>query len=199
MSPERIKSIRNHMIIASLLLLIVGVAFIVWPDEAARVMARAIAIAIIGFSVFELVLFFFGKRKGFVDVSAIVTGVLLMALGVYLLVKPESLLNLFNIIFGIVILIIGVDHVFQSIFIIRHIRSLWWISLLVGILAIAMGILTLVNPFSAIRTAMIIIGITMIVEAIGGFWNLPALKARPSAAPIDVTPSNNIGDEDINA
>lgn len=185
------------MIIASILLLLLGVAFIAWPDEAARVMARAIAISIVGFSVFELILFFLGKHKGFVDVSAIVTGVLLMALGVYLLVKPESLLNLFNIIFGVVILIIGVDHVFQAIFIIRHIRSLWWISLLVGILAIAMGVLTLVNPFSAIRTAMIIIGITMIVEAVGGLWNLPALKAKPDAVLKDATPGS--ADEDINA
>ncbi len=197
MSPERIKSIRNHMIIASLLLLLIGVAFIVWPDEAARVMARAIAIVIIGFSVFELVLFFLGKSKGHVDVPAIVTGVLLMALGVYLLVKPDSLLNFFNIIFGVVILIIGVDHVFQSIFIIRHIRSLWWISFLVGLLAIGMGVLTLVNPFSAIRTAMVIIGITMVVEALGGLWNLPALKAKPGTETSESKPAG--GDEEINA
>ena len=43
---------------------------------------------------------------------------------------------------------------------------------------------------------MILVGITMVVEAIGGFWNLPALKARPevlSAKPV------NSADDDLNA
>ncbi|MCR5049312.1 MAG: DUF308 domain-containing protein [Saccharofermentans sp.] len=193
MSPERIKSVRNHMIIASILLLLIGVAFIVWPDEAARILARATAIAIIGVGVFEMILFFIGKHKGIVDIPAIISGVLLIALGVYLLIQPDTMLNFFNIIFGIIILIIGLDHLFQAIFIIRHVRSLWWITLIVGVAAIGLGVLILVNPFSAVRTAMILVGITMVVEAIGGFWNLPALKAKPAAL------KEAVKDEDINA
>ena len=179
MSPERIKSVRNHMIIASILLLLIGVAFIVWPDEAARILARATAIAIIGVGVFEMILFFIGKHKGIVDIPAIISGVLLIALGVYLLIQPDTMLNFFNIIFGIIILIIGLDHLFQAIFIIRHVRSLWWITLIVGVAAIGLGVLILVNPFSAVRTAMIIVGITMVIEAIGGFWNCRHLRQSP--------------------
>ena len=197
MSPERIKVVRNHMIIASILLLLIGVAFIVWPDEAARILARATAIAIIGVGVFEMILFFIGKHKGIVDIPAIISGVLLIALGVYLLIQPDTMLNFFNIIFGIIILIIGLDHLFQAIFIIRHVRSLWWITLIVGVAAIGLGVLILVNPFSAVRTAMIIVGITMVIEAIGGFWNLPALKAKPGSLTKDVTPAS--ADEDLNA
>ena len=197
MSPERIKSVRNHMIIASILLLLIGVAFIVWPDEAARILARATAIAIIGVGVFEMILFFIGKHKGIVDIPAIISGVLLIALGVYLLIQPDTMLNFFNIIFGIIILIIGLDHLFQAIFIIRHVRSLWWITLIVGVAAIGLGVLILVNPFSAVRTAMIIVGITMVIEAIGGFWNLPALKAKPGSDIKDATPAS--ADEELNA
>lgn len=201
MSPERIKTVRNHMIIASILLLLIGVAFIAWPDEAARILARATALIIIGVSVFELILFFIGKHKGIVDVPAIISGVLLSALGIYLLIQPDTMLNFFNIIFGIIILIIGLDHLFQAIFIIRHVRSLWWVSLIVGVAAIGLGVLILVNPFSAVRTAMVIVGITMVVEALGGFWNLPALKAKPSVVSKDASSVGSTGsaDEDINA
>lgn len=198
MSPERIKSIRTHMLLASILLLLLGICFIVWPDEAARILARATAAVIICVGVFEMILFFIGKRKGIIDIPAAIAGVLLVALGIYLLIRPDTMLNFFNIIFGIIILIIGLDHLFQAIFIIRHIRSLWWISLIVGVAAVGLGVLILVNPFSAIRTAMIIVGITMVIEAIGGFWNLPALKAKPGAAVKDVSPVSS-ADEDINA
>ena len=198
MSPERIKSIRKHMLLASILLLVLGICFIVWPDEAARILARATAIVIIAVGVFELILFFIGKKKGVVDIPAIISGVLLGALGIYLLIQPDTMLKFFNIIFGIIIIIIGLDHIFQAIFIIRHIRSLWWISLIVGLVALGLGVLTLLNPFSAIRTAMIIVGITMVVEAIGGLWNLPALKPRPGLETV-VDNAKTEGDSDINA
>ena len=196
MSPERIKSVRNHMIISSIILLILGVLFIVWPDQAAIFLTRATAIVILGVAAFELVLFFLGKRKGFTDVPAIIIGVILTALGIFLLVRPDSLLSFFNIIFGIIILIMGLDHLFQAVFIIRHVRTLWWVSLLVGVAAVVLGIVILVNPFSAVRTAMILVGITMVVEAIGGFWNLPALKASPEV--ISAKPVNS-ADDDLNA
>ena len=198
MSPERIKSIRKHMLLASILLLVLGICFIVWPDEAARILARATAIVIIAVGLFELILFFIGKKKGIVDIPAIISGVLLGALGIYLLIQPDTMLKFFNIIFGIIIIIIGLDHIFQAIFIIRHIRSLWWISLIVGLVALGLGVLTLLNPFSAIRTAMIIVGITMVVEAIVGLWKLPALKPRPGLETV-VDNAKTEGDSDINA
>lgn len=197
MSPERIKSIRNNMIIASIFLLVLGVAFIVWPGEAARVLARVVAVAISVIGAFEFIIFIIGKNRGFIDISAAVTGVLLLALGVFLIVKPDTLLNFFNIIFGIIVLIIGLDHIFQAIFIIRHIRGLWWISLLVGIAAALMGVIIIINPFSAVNTAMILIGITMVIEGIGGFWNLPALKSKASIE-VDAK-SVNTPDDDLNA
>lgn len=197
MSPERIKSIRNNMIIASIFLLVLGVAFIVWPGEAARVLARVVAVAISVIGAFEFIIFIIGKNRGFIDISAAVTGVLLLALGVFLIVKPDTLLNFFNIIFGIIVLIIGLDHMFQAIFIIRHIRGLWWISLLVGIAAALMGVIIIINPFSAVNTAMILIGITMVIEGIGGFWNLPALKSKASME-VDARPVNT-PDDDLNA
>ena len=199
MSPERIKTIRTHMLLTSVLLLLLGISFIVWPDKAAEFLTRITAIIIIAVGAFELFVFFMGRRREVLDLPAIISGLLLAALGIFLLIKPDTMLNFFNIIFGIVILIIGLDHLFQAIFIIRHIRSLWWITLIVGFVAIGLGILVLINPFSAIRTAMVLVGITMVVEAIGGLWNLPALKARPEAISAAENAKPVGQDEDINA
>ena len=190
MSPERIKTVRKHMIISSILLLIMGIAFIVWPEKSAVLMARLVSVLIIAVGVFELVLFIIGKRKGVVDVPAIITGTILTGLGIFLLIRSDAVLELFNIIFGIVILVIGIDHILQAVFIIRHVRTLWWISLIVGVAALGLGALIIVNPFSAVRTGMVLMGITMVLEALGGIWNLPALKPKPGELDSikDVTP-----------
>ena len=198
MSPERIKSVRTHMIISSIILLLMGLTFIIWPEGAAILITRITAIAILCVAVFEIVLFIMGKRKGFTDVLSLSIGVILTAVGLFLLIRPDSLLNFFNIIFGIIILLIGLDHLFQAVFIIRHVRTLWWITLVVGVAASVIGIIILINPGFATRTAMILVGITMIVEALGGFWNLPALKVKPAAV-IDKSKIVNPRDDDMNA
>ena len=73
-----------------------------------------------------------------------------------------------------------------------------WISLISSNISSLAGTI-LVNPFSAVRTAMVIVGITMVVEALGGFWNLPALKARPEAISAAENAKPVGQDEDINA
>ena len=45
---------------------------------------------------------------------------------------------------------------------------------------------------------MILIGLTMVIEAIGGFWNLPALKPKKGIEVIDAKPVDS-ADDDMNA
>jgi len=178
MSSDTIKSFRNGTIISSLVIILVGVSFIVWPKESAELLARVLAVAVLVAGITEMVLFFLGKRGGFTDVVALVTGVILLFVSIFLFMRPDLLINFFNIVFGIVIIVIGAQHVGQALFIVRYARELWWVSLLIGIAAILMGILIIINPFSATNAAMILIGITLIIEGAAGLYSAPALKAR---------------------
>ncbi|MCQ2516379.1 MAG: DUF308 domain-containing protein [Saccharofermentans sp.] len=178
MSSDSIKSWRNGTIISSLLILLLGISFIVWPKESAELLARILALVVLGAGLVELVLFFWGKRGGFTDVIALASSAVLLCISIFLLLRPDMLINFFNVVFGIVIIIIGIQHVGQSLFIVRYARELWWISFLIGIAAVAMGILVLINPFSATNAAMMLIGVTMIIEGVAGLYSVPALKAR---------------------
>lgn len=178
MSFINVKSFRNGTIISSIIILILGISFIMWPKESAELLARVLALVVLSAGVVELVLFLWGKRGGFTDVIALTSSVVLLCISVFLLLRPDMLLNFFNVVFGIVILIIGVQHVGQSLFIVRYSRGLWWVSFLIGIAAVAMGILVIINPFSATNAAMTIIGVTMIIEGAAGLYSAPALRAR---------------------
>lgn len=178
MSSDTIKSFRNGTIVSSLVILLLGISFIVWPKESAELLARVLAVVILCAGVVELALFIWGKRGGFTDVVALMSSVILLSVSIFLLVRPDMIINFFNIVFGIVIVVIGFQHVGQSLFIVRYARELWWISFLIGIAAVVMGILILINPFSATNAAMVLIGVTLIVEGVAGLYSAPALKAR---------------------
>lgn len=178
MGSGTIKSWRNGTIISSLIILILGISFIIWPKESAELLARILALVVLGGGIIELALFFWGKRSGFTDVIALTSSVVLLCISIFLLLRPDLILNFFNVAFGIVIIIIGIQHVGQSLFIVRYARELWWISFLIGIAAVIMGILILINPFSATNAAMMLIGITLIIEGVAGLYSAPALRAR---------------------
>lgn len=175
---DTIKSFRNGTIISSILIIVLGICFIAWPKESAEFWARILALAVLGAGLVELVLFIFGKRGGFTDVVALVSSAILLCISVFLLIRPDMLINFFNVVFGIVIIIIGLQHVGQSLFIIRYARELWWISFLIGIAATITGILIVINPFSATNAAMVLIGVTLIIEGAAGLYSAPALRAR---------------------
>ena len=108
--------------------------------------------------------------------------VLKILMGVMFIIKPEFLINVLNIVFGIVIILVGVANTHQALFILRKVRRKWWISLLVALLAIALGVFIIINPFSFTNGLMIWIGIGLIIEAVTGFINLPGLRRKKKEA-----------------
>ncbi len=178
MDENSIRSIRNNMIITNIVILLLGVAFIAWPKESAEMLVMAIGIVLIALAIFEVVVFLFIKKRGFADVVSLIAGIVAALAGIWLLISPSWLVGFFGIIFGAIIIAVGLAHIHQAIFIIRHHRQIWWVSLLVAVLAIALGVFIIINPFDFANGIMIWVGIGMVIEAVSGFFNLPALKHR---------------------
>ncbi|MBO4636210.1 MAG: DUF308 domain-containing protein [Clostridiales bacterium] len=182
MTTESIRSIRRYMLIVNIVILLLGVAFIAWPKESSELLARITGVSLLLFSVFGLIVFLFAQSKGITDVLSLIGSVIVGVMGVMFIIKPEFLINVLNIVFGIVIILVGVANTHQALFILRKVRRKWWISLLVALLAIALGVFIIINPFSFTNGLMIWIGIGLIIEAVTGFINLPGLRRKKKEA-----------------
>ena len=91
--------------------------------------------------------------------------------GIIFIVNPLPIITFLNFIFGIIILIYAVVIIVASVGTLRPAGSkYWWFSLLFGIIALGMGIfVALFN--GATKTLTIIIGITLVIGAVGGIAN----------------------------
>ena len=87
------------------------------------------------------------------------------------IINPLPIITIFNFVFGIIIGIYAVIIIVVSVGTLRPAGAkYWWFSLLFGIAALGMGIF--VTCFNgATKTLTIIIGITLVVGAIGGIAN----------------------------
>ena len=178
MNSDTVKSIRSNMLLTNIILLVVGLSFVIWPDKASDMFVRVLGGILIACAVFEIGKFLIEKKKGMGDIVTIIGGIIVGAVGVFFMIDPAWLVGMMGLVFGIIVILIGLLHLHQSLFIIKAVRPMWWISLIISFCVIILGILICTNPFGLVNGIFVFIGITLIIEAVAGFYNLPALKAK---------------------
>lgn len=163
-------------ILLDIVMLFLGLIFFIGTlagkgDEIASGFVRVVGGVLILVGIFELINFLRIKEKTIFDWIVFIIGCAIAITGIVFIINPLPIITIFNFVFGIIIGIYAVIIIVVSIGTLRPAGAkYWWFSLLFGIAALGMGIF--VTCFNgATKTLTIIIGITLVVGAIGGIAN----------------------------
>ena len=105
----------------------------------------------------------------------VIRGVMAIALGVFAVVWPQETIAALVLVFGAIALIDGTFAVFTSIAG-HRLTPYWWVLLLQGLLGMAVGIFTLVNP--AITAVALLIYIAVWAIGMGVLQVTAAVRLR---------------------
>ena len=163
-------------ILLDIVMLFLGLIFFIGTlagkgDEIASGFVRVIGGVLILVGIFELINFLRIKEKTIFDWIVFIIGSAIAITGIVFIINPLPIITIFNFVFGIIIGIYAIIIIVVSVGTLRPAGAkYWWFSLLFGIAALGMGIF--VTCFNgATKTLTIIIGITLVVGAIGGIAN----------------------------
>ena len=163
-------------ILLDIVMLFLGLIFFIGTlagkgDEIASGFVRVVGGVLILVGIFELINFLRIKEKTIFDWIVFIIGSAIAITGIVFIINPLPIITIFNFVFGIIIGIYAVIIIVVSVGTLRPAGAkYWWFSLLFGIAALGMGIF--VTCFNgATKTLTIIIGITLVVGAIGGIAN----------------------------
>jgi len=163
-------------ILLDIVMLFLGLIFFIGTlagkgDEIASGFVRVVGGVLILVGIFELINFLRIKNKTVFDWIVFIIGCAIAITGIVFIINPLPIITIFNFVFGIIIGIYAVIIIVVSVGTLRPAGAkYWWFSLLFGIAALGMGIF--VTCFNgATKTLTIIIGITLVVGAIGGIAN----------------------------
>lgn len=163
-APMRTAKIGYIVISAALCLL--GIMLIAVPDFSAALLGIICGIILTMFGVIKLVGYFSKDLYRLAFQYDLIFGIVLIAVGVVILVRPESVLNFICIALGLTILADGISKIRISLesksFGIRE----WWLILVSAILTSAMGLVLMFRPAQSVRVMMIILGVTLLLEGI---------------------------------
>lgn len=169
------RKIYADFIASSLIFCIVGLLMIIFPELFARLVCLIIG----------AVLTVYGVGKIFMYISApelrpemrlnLVYGVVYAVIGLVLIFRYASILNIINVIVGIFLLVDGISKL-RTAFSGRSVGiESWWIVALFAAASAILGLVLIIKPFSGVEMLNRFIGIALLAEGIlnliGGIYS----------------------------
>jgi len=167
-----IKSLKVNYSLSALICVILGIVLLVWPGQSTQVVCMILGIVLGGFGIIQIILYLATQEKTMVSHSMMMLGIVLAVIGGWIVLKPDTIIKAIPMIVGILIVIHGLHNAVQAIDLKKMQYDNWWVALLLSLLTVALGIILICNPFTAVDVVVRLIGAFLIYDGLSDMWIL---------------------------
>ena len=160
---------RRSAAAAAVLTAAVGLFVVCKPGLSVRFLCLALGIAILGTGLIYILGWLARRREG-VSVLLLLPGVILCALGVWLMTSPTSAITLVQFIFGAILLFHGAVDLQGAFALARRGWGRWWADLALGVLTLVLGAVVLLRPLSTFGALVVLIGLALIFDGVSDLY-----------------------------
>ena len=185
-----LKKVKANYMVGAAFLALFGLVLLIWPKTSTTVICMALGCVLIICGVIRLVVFWLNRDDSLYSTMNLVSGIVLVAVGVWIVVKPETIMVMVPIVIGIIVIFHSFHDFGQAASLYKASYDKWWVALLLGLITAGLGILLAVNPFEAAETIVRVIGICLIYDGISDMWIVSRVaktvkQARQELAALD--------------
>lgn len=177
-----LKGLKMNYVLSAVFCILFGFMLVIWPDVSIQAVCIGLGVVLALSGVVNLVTYFVERDGRFVSRISLLAGIVLTVVGGWIIIKPEVLIMIVPVIVGVIVTVHGVHNLMQALELFRNQYSKWWVALLLGIVTAGLGILLICNPFEAVSTVVMLIGIFLIYDGISDIW----IVSRVSKAAKDI-------------
>ncbi len=171
---------RLSSVLTAVFCIAAGAVLIAFPQDAVRWTCMALGALLLVAGVFNLVSFLRGGRLRSAFQFDLVVGIVLSIIGLWLLLRPDSVVALVQYIFGAMILIHGLIQMHAAISLRGGIAPI-----LLSAVPVILGIVVIMDPFSSLAMLVVLIGIILLYNGIIDLYlifRLSRVEAKVQAA-----------------
>lgn len=161
-----LKSIKTNILGSAVLCIILGVVLVIYPNTSLAIVCRAVGVIVLITGLGFLVSHVRGGIVSWFYKLDLILGAIFVILGGYILLNPLGLLSIIPIVFGVLLIYHGISDLGQALELRKYEANRWWISIIIAIITIALGILVMRNPFDTIEMLMKIIGVCLVYDGL---------------------------------
>lgn len=165
---------RRSSVAAAAVTILLGAVLVCWPDRSVRFLCMLLGASVFLTGIIYILGWIARRREG-VPAFFVLPGVILCALGVWLMTSPASVVMLIQYIFGAILIFHGAVDLQGAVALMRQRWGRWWLDLLLSILTLALGAVILLNPFGTFAALMMLIGAALIFDGVSDLciiWRL---------------------------
>lgn len=169
------KKFYSNQSIFAVVYLLLGIILLIHPMAVGKAVCYAMGIVALCYGAWRIYGYWkVREMAGFFQID-LITGVVLVVLGLIALGKPSLLISILPIILGLIILMDGLVTANKALNL-RKLDYRWKYLMFSGIAIIVLGLVLVVNPFGSAMLMMRFLGITLIVDGVCEMWWYFGLK-----------------------
>ncbi len=165
-----LKKIKTNVVVSSALCVILGLVLVFRPGLSIRIVCTAVGVVLILSGAMRMIAYFSTRDGSLFSQANLIFGIVLAVVGVWIVIKPNKVMAIIPIIVGIVITIHGLHNLQQAMELWRDKYDRWWVALILGVLTVGFGVLLICRPFAAIDTVVMLIGFFLIYDGLSNVW-----------------------------
>lgn len=160
---------RRASIAAALITILLGLVLIFWPDRSIRFLCSMLGALLLITGIVYILGWYVRRRDGF-PVYALIPGVVLAGIGLWLLAIPQSVVALIQYIFAAVILFHGIIDLQSAVALLKMRIRRSWLELLLALATLGLAVVIFLNPFGTVEALVMLIGWVLVFDGGSDLW-----------------------------
>lgn len=167
------KKLKWNMVLLSAVYIGLGVVLLMWPAGVVSAICLLVGALVASTGVVQLFRFFTAKQRHFLSTLTLLSGLICLGMGVFLLFRADLIQTMLPVVFGLFVVFDSVVRVQNALELRRCGYSSWKGVLGLALLSVALGAVMIFNPFATVQALVMAIGVILIVE---GAMNLLSMS-----------------------
>ena len=163
------RNFRYAAFLVSIMCILLGLAVILWPDNAMKVMCYGFGAVLVLAGLLQVAAFLLGERTGLLPKLMMLAAFMSIVVGVWLLFSPDKVTKLAMIVLGVVLLYHGFMDIKYGFDIKGWQAKGSAMAVFFGVATCAFGVLMLVNPFQSAETLFFVAGLGFLFDGVTDF------------------------------
>ena len=160
---------RRSSIAAAGITLVLGLLLVLAPNRSIRLLCTLLGAALLITGLVYLFSWLARRREGF-PAWFLIPGLILAALGLWLLTSPGSVIVLIQFIVAAVLIFHGAIDLQGAVSLLRLGFAGWWLDLLLSALTLVLGVVVLLNPLGTMEALTVLIGLSLIYDGVSDLY-----------------------------
>lgn len=164
---ETFKRIKADIILSALVCVALGVVLLIWPAKTIDIFCRILAVGLMVMGGVQIASYF--SNRG-IHPFAGGLGLIVLLVGVWIFIRPESIVSLIPIVIGVILCVHGIQDMRLAFETKGNGYENWWSMIIIAAISLMLGVLCIVNAFGVVKLALQFIGIALIYDGLSDLW-----------------------------